>query len=694
VKSWTRFPFVRYAMALSAGITAFILSETAPRGLWGAWAASGAIALFFNLKPVRSSQRRAELFRGVPAFAFVFVGGWLLAGTRSELDDSTHFQRFAKIHAYEAVLVSQPESRPTDFRAFAEVRRVRTAGTWRAVTGRVLLSLEKPLPRPRYGDVLLIRGAPQPTKGPLNPGEFDYRRYLRFQQVYHRDFVRAERFKIGEYDPPRRITEWACRANRHADSVLVARLGDRREYGVAKAVLLGVRDDLDADLMRAYSASGAIHVLSVSGLHVGILFLTLGFLLNFLKKRGRSGLWTVVVLKFVLLWGYALLTGLSPAVLRSAAMFSLFTFAEAMQRPPAGYNVLFASAFGLLLIDPFLLASAGFQLSYLAVGGLMYLQPRIERWWLVENKPGRWLWKVTATAMAAQVVTFPLAVYYFHQFPVYFLLVNPAVIGLAALVVPLGLGFLIFERVQFLSDFLAEFTRAAFWLLNEVAVQTERLPHAIWPNLHLTAAETLGVYGLMGSLLALFYTRKKTYAWVVAVLAVTLSGYAVVRKELQHRQRGLVIQHVPKHTAVSLVDGNTLTVLADSELVQRPRLLDYACAGFRAERGVRYVQLIRFDSLQHGGEFRIESVERGVFGTRWKLQPIVFLTQPVGRIAAARPPLVALVRGQAVRGVFSVPKEITLVIDGSATPRQVGRWRKRGVRVYATAERGAWVAGF
>lgn len=693
MKSWTRFPYVRYAVALAAGITAFVLTETATRWLWGGWAASGAITLFFSLKPVRTGPRRADLFRGVPALVFVFVGGWLLAGARSELDDSTHFQRIANVEAYEAVLVAQPESRPTYFRAIAEVRRVRAAGTWRPATGRVLLSLEKPLPRPRYGDVLLVRGTPQPAKGPLNPGEFDYRRYLRFQQVFHRDFVNSERFRVVRNDPPSRTLEWACRANRHADSVLVARLGDRREYGVAKAVLLGVRDDLDADLMRAYSASGAIHVLSVSGLHVGILFVTLGFLLNVLKKRGRGGRWTVVVLKLLVLWGYALVTGLSPAVLRSAAMFSLFTLAEAMQRPPAGYNVLFASAFGLLLIDPFLLASAGFQLSYLAVGGLLYLQPRIERWWGVENKPGRWLWKVTATALAAQVVTFPLAVYYFHQFPVYFLVVNPAVIGLAAVVVPVGLGFLIFEGIPFLSDLLAALTRIAFWLLNEVAAQTERLPHAIWSNLHLTTAETLGVYGLLGCLLALFHTRKKSYAWAAAAMAVTLSGYAVVQKEIQHRQSGLVVHHIPQHTALSLVDGNTLTVLADSELVPRPRLLDYACAGFWAGRGIRYARVVRFDSPQRGG-VRIEAAEGGTVVTGWKQHPLVVVTQPLRRLSARRRPLVVLVRGRAGRRVFPAAGNTTVVLDGSVTPRQAARWRERGQPAHATAERGAWVAGF
>lgn len=694
MKNWTRFPFVRYAMALAAGITAFLTTELMPHVLPGVCLASAAVAIFFVVFPPGSSLARAASFRGVPAFVFLFTAGWLLAGSRSERDDATHFQRISGIEAYEVVLASQPESKPTYFRAFGQVRRVRTAAGWKSATGRVLLSLEKYISRPAYGDVLLVGGTPQPVRGALNPGEFDYRRYLWYQQVFHRDFIKPERWVKSGFSPPYAVINLASRVNRHADSVLVARLGDRREYGVAKAMLLGVRDDLDAELMRAYSASGAIHVLSVSGLHVGIVFVLLGSVLNFLKKRGRAGTWTGIGLKLLFLWSYAVVTGLSPAVLRSAAMFSLFILAEAFKRPPTPYNTLFASAFGLLLYDPFLLASAGFQLSYLAVLGLIYLQPRIERWWRVEHFAGKWLWKITATALAAQLVTFPLAVYYFHQFPVYFLLVNPFVIGLAGLAVPTGLVFLVLEKVPWVSDGLQAATRALFWLLNEATRQTERMPHAIWPNLHLSAAETTVVYGMMVSVLALFFTRKKAYAWVAASLAVVLSGAAIFQKTAQHRQSGMVIHHVPKHSAVSFIDGNTLTVLGDSVAVQNPRLLDYACAGFWAGRGIRFSRFYRFNDMQRHGNFSIDWAGAETFACQQKTRSLLVLTQPTQRVTAQRPFSVALVTGNAGRKPFAGRAARVAVLDGSTAAWQLGRWRERGVPVYATAERGAWVAGF
>lgn len=694
MKSWTRFPFARYTVALSAGITAFLTTESRPGFLWGACLASAAVAIFFFAFPPRSSLSRAAVLRGGLALLFLSTLGWLLAGYRSERTDATHFQRVRGIEAYQVVLTSQPESKRTYFRSFGQVRRVRTASGWHSVTGKVLLSLEKDVPRPAYGDVLLVRGAPQPVRGPLNPGEFDYRRYLRFQQVFHRDFVKPTRWVKSGVAPPNAVIKLACQVNRHADSVFVTRLGDHREYGVAKAMLLGVRDDLDAELMRAYSAAGAIHVLSVSGLHVGMLFVLLGGLLNFLKKRGWAGIWIAVVLKLLFLWSYALLTGLSPAVLRSATMFSMFILAEAFKRPFTAYNTLFASAFGLLVIDPFLLAFAGFQLSYLAVLGLIYLQPRIERWWRVENFAGKWLWKITATALAAQLATFPLAVYYFHQFPVYFLFINPVIIGLAGLAVPTGLVFLVLENVPLLNNALQTATQALFWLLNEATVQTERLPHAIWANLQLNVAETTGAYGLMVSVLALFFTRRKAYAWLAASLAVVLSGGVIFQKLIQHRQTGLVIHHVPQHSAVSFIDGNTLAVLADSAAVRNPRLLDYACAGFWAERGVRFTRFYRLDDVQRDGNVGIEAAGAGGFVLRQKTRSLLALTQPTHRITAQRPLSIALVTGSAGRKPFvGQPARVT-VLDGAVAPWQVGRWRERGTPVYATSERGAWIAGF
>ncbi len=694
MKSWARFPFVRYTAALAVGIGGYVLTEQTPRVLWGIALASGLLTGFFALVSPKHQRRNAPLLRGIPALVFLSTVGWVLAASRSEHSAATHLGKVSGIQAYEATLVALPEIKPSFYRTVARVSRVRTPKGWEPATGRVQVLISRNAPPPRYGDVLLVAATPLPVEPPRNPAEFDYRRYLRFQNIFHRNYLEPGNFVRLGNRPPNALVALACRLNRVADSVLTAQLGDRREAGVAKAMLLGVRDDLDPDVLQAYSASGAIHVLSVSGLHVAVLFAVLGACLQVLKKRGRGGKWLYASLMLTLLWSYALLTGLSPAVLRSAAMISFFVVREAVQRQPSTYNTLFASAFALLLYDPFLLVSAGFQLSFVAVLGIVYLEPRIERWWTIENGAGRWLWRITATALAAQLATFPLAVYYFHQFPVYFLVANPAVIGISTFTQPLGIALLLFHWFPLLSEVLAFFTRQAFWLLNESAIQTERLPHAVWRYLHLSAWELIGVYGLLVSGLALFYTRQKRYAWATAAVAVVFSTASVAKKASQHRQRMLVVHHVRKHTALSLVDGNTLLVLADSGAVGKPRELDFSCANFWAERGIRRVELRSLEKLQPDGVVRIEPAQGSTWVLAWHGHRVMGLAAPTPGLKTEIPVDFCLVQGEAARTPIRAHTLDAFVLDGSCKTGQIKKWRQAGQPVYATAERGALVIRF
>lgn len=698
MKSWARFPFVRFTAALGLGIAGFLLTERATPVLWVLLLTSGLVAAFFAVAKPRNVDPARNLFIGLPGLVFLVAAGGLLAQLHSQVFSKTHFQTQPEFPAYEAILVSNPESRTSSFRAIAEVQRIRTAKGWRRATGRVLLSISKNIESPpRYGDQLLVTAMPQPVEPPRNPEEFDYRRFLRHQQIFHRQYLNENAFQKIGYQPPSMVMTAAYRLNRQADSVLTARLGDRREFGVAKAMLLGVRDDLDPDIMRAYAASGAVHILSVSGLHVAVLFAVLGFCLGGLKRELRYGRWLYLGLMLGMLWFYAMLTGLSPAVLRSAAMITLFLLRETLRKQPSAYNTLFASAFILLLFDPFLLASAGFQLSYLAVLGIIYLQPRIQAWWVIDNPVERWVWKITATALAAQLATFPLSVYYFHQFPVYFLLVNPAVMLISMVALPLGMALLFFHWVPCLSTILTSLTRVSFWLLNESAVQTERLPHAVWENLYLSGWETAAWYGLMVSLLALVYTKRLAYLRLAVALVVGLSSGAVIQKVQQRHQRLLVVHQVPRHTAISLIEGTRLTVLTDSALVQNPRQLAYACAGLWANRGIRETSFVSLQNWQPNEALRLREQPLG-WVLSWRNKSVLGVTrsargqtlefgQNIGYV---------LVMGEGARFFNRSPGDSAtrIILDGSAKPGHAARLRLADSTLFSTAAKGAFVAEF
>ncbi|MDQ1089038.1 ComEC/Rec2 family competence protein [Siphonobacter sp. SORGH_AS_1065] len=354
--------------------------------------------------------------------------------------------------------------------------------------------------------------------------------------------------------------------NDKASSLLAEKLPSRQEYAVAAAMLLGVREELDHELLRAYSAAGAIHTLSVSGMHVGILFLVLSWLLTPLRKGSSHQKWLFASIVTSFLWGYALVTGLSGPVLRSAIMLSVFVWSDTFRLSRNAFNTLAFSAFLILLFSPYSLFQMGFQLSYLSVAGIMYLYPKLHWLWKFDNPLEAELWSLSCGAVAAQVVTYPLAVYYFHQFPTYFLVVNPLVMAFSSLGLIVGMAYLIFASVPVLSDFLLYVLKLSFGGLNVVVKATEHLPGALWNNLLITPMQLVIIYGVILMILLLFLKRQKAYLWGGLGLVILFS-FSKVYAFTQHRQQQIIcIHHLKKHTAISLIKGRKLHLLADSAL--------------------------------------------------------------------------------------------------------------------------------
>ena len=230
----------------------------------------------------------------------------------------------------------------------------------------------------------------------------------------------------------------------YSDSVLKKMIPSKQSYGVASALFLGIRDGIDNEVQNAYRSAGATHVLAVSGLHVGILSAIIAFLLGFLRKHNK---FKYLYLFFVLgvLFSYSFLTGLSPSVLRASVMFAIIQIGLTFSRRTNIYNNLAFSAFLLLIFSPYMIFEVGFQLSYLAVLGIVLIQPKIVRLW----KPSSWIikkgWELLTVSLAAQLITFPICLYYFHQFPSYFWLSGFVVIPAAMVILGCAIAIILFS---------------------------------------------------------------------------------------------------------------------------------------------------------------------------------------------------------------------------------------------------------
>jgi len=310
-----------------------------------------------------------------------------------------------------------------------------------------------------YGDELIIPYKISTIKPPRHTSDFDFKAWLAAQNIYHQTFLRqADLIKLP-YNSGYPVISFALNLRKEQVAFYRRIIKDDDAFAVAATLILGYRTDLDKETLGIYAKTGTIHALSVSGMHVGLVYLVLDWILQFMNRRRWLSI-VKLLLILVSVWFYALLTGFSPSVLRSVIMLSVFIIAKSFARKTNSYNIMAFAACCLLLYNPFLIWDIGFQLSFLAVAGLIWLQPMIQDWWHIEQDWLYKIWGTVAMSLAAQLATFPFSLYYFHQFPVYFLISNLFILLPIAVLMYMGILILLF-RIEVLGpafEWLISFT--------------------------------------------------------------------------------------------------------------------------------------------------------------------------------------------------------------------------------------------
>ncbi len=464
---------------------------------------------------------------------------------------------------YIATVKEAAEKRANSYRSVLSVDYLLLADSSKQIkqqpaSGRIIVyqPLEDSLRLLKFGQQILVKGQPQLVREPMNPNEFDYRQYLAYQYIHHQQYLPDSLWINYGHQAGNPVLAFANRIRRASQQLFHQAIPDSKARGIALALVLGIKHELADDIRSAYAAAGAMHVLAVSGLHVGIIYLVISFLLRPLKSRGRWGHLLLALICLLSLWAYAFLTGLSASVLRATVMFSFIIIAQATRRQTNIYNTIFASAFFLLLYDPYLIMSVGFQLSYLAVLGIVYLQPKIYQWVAPANKYLDWLWSLTAVSIAAQLVTFPLGLYYFQQFPVFFWLSNILVIPAAYVILSLGLlclltGFIAFPLL-FYPGWLLE---KCIQVLNYGVVFIEKMPYSVLKGLYFSAQESLLIYLAIIFMLLLFSERKFSFVLLLSCCLLLLSASRIHRIYRHEQSTGITFFHVPKASHMSLFTG-------------------------------------------------------------------------------------------------------------------------------------------
>ncbi len=454
----------------------------------------------------------------VPLVAIIWLSGYM--GKPLNLLKDTDVDYLDRDTILAMRLLSNAQERTKTFRYEAEVEG----------GGKVLLYLQKDsMPMPVMGDVLLVET--QVRRGGKS-GKFDYGLYLRRQGI------------VG--------TCWALRRNwqliGHEDDMGLKGLAKRSQYflyqqyrkmgiegqelGIISALTLGYREDLDKDVQRAFSASGAMHVLAVSGLHTGIVWgivmwiLTLGVLYKPLWED-KFRRWLLNISTIVLIWAYAFLTGLSPSVMRSALMLTFWALSSLLEQQTSRWNPLLAAAVVILIVNPLALWSVSFQLSFAAVAGIMLFGSSMQQAVVSKGRVWQSVSGLLIVSLAAQLGTMPLTLHYFGQTSNYFALTNLIVVPMAGILLSLGFSTLAMSWCA-VGEWLGWATKWCTWLLNQAVQWIESLPYST-THMHLSEWGVIGLYGAIICGLLMMRGGKVHWWWIIGVIICLI---VVLRVEL------------------------------------------------------------------------------------------------------------------------------------------------------------------
>ncbi|MEM6396734.1 MAG: ComEC/Rec2 family competence protein [Bacteroidota bacterium] len=718
--AWSRYPLLPLAVAMGVGI--WVASAfNYPLGFM-ALAGHGillAIGLTFTSRTLKTRTRRHLL--AIPILlAFALFGFWRAGGTEST-HRADHFSNYLREDGMYQARIFNLRPGENSIRVQVEIEGTVLNDQLQRSSGRALVYLSPNTASStlQVGDRLLVQADFKPIQPPLNPGSFDFRSYWADQYIYHQTFLRSDAdWQLLD----RQTLSWRERASALRENWID---GFRPhlapdELAVAAALVLGKRDLITEDLRSAYADTGAVHVLAVSGLHVGIVAAILLWLFRRLLP-GQKGVmpWLRLLVCVAGIWGFALLTGFSPSVQRAALMFSLLLLGLERRRRSPLFNSLALAAIVILAYDPRQLFAVGFQLSFAAVAGIGLFQQTISSWWKPEAKILKPVWSVMSVSLAAQIGTLPLVMYYFQQFPLYFLLSGSIVILTAYGGLVLGLFHGLFAwLLPAVSGLSGALLSADLSIQNSVVRLCRNLPGAAQQLDPISAWQVVLIYAFI-LLLAVWWQWRRFFIIAAALLILLgLGAFRLSQVAATHRAEGVAVLHQYRHSLVEARLGRAGIALASEGLSEKQR--SYLSDGYRKQarysvdtNSILDLARIHTDSLYllnghvqagaslmhvHGRNWLVLSGEQsnnveGPYLRKSNLKDNLKSLQDTGFIIDR-----ILIRQDAQPDLLPNDwpwLDAVFILDGSNRPWRIDAWKEwaedKSLELHITGEDGAWV---
>lgn len=548
-----------------------------------------------------------------------------------------------------------------------------------SVTGKALLNIKKDSLQKNLevDEILVTTEGLQEISHTLNPNQFDYKKHLEKQYIYHQIHTQTDNlFRVS--DTKHTLIGYASSLRDLINLKLKKHLFKADQLSIINALILGQRQNISREVYTNYVNAGAIHILAVSGLHVGILLLLLNTLFKPLERIRHGKILKMIVI-ILLLWCYAIIAGASASIVRAATMFSIVAFGMHLKRPSNIYNTLGISIFFILLFKPLFLFDVGFQLSYLAVIAIVSIQPIIYKIW----KPRFWLadklWQITTVTIAAQFGVLPISLFYFHQFPGLFWLSNIVIIPLIGIILISGILVIILALLNALPTFLAEIFGSIISLMNTFFEWIASKEQFLFQGISFNQLYVFASYLIIIALIRL-YVHKNHKSLVFLCLSIISFQIATMYTKYENSKNAFIVFHKSRYTVIGLKHNNTLKVFHNLDSITKNRTINtFAVAN--------YMETITEDTLQDAYFYQNKSIllidSLGIYTIK-SIKPDYVLLRNSPKINLER--------------VIDSLSPTGIIVDGSNYKTYVSRWettcKKRKLPFHQTGKKGAFILDF
>ena len=545
------------------------------------------------------TENRNNSYFGITTFFLAFCIGFLNQEIHNNLLNKKHYINQLKNqkteHLFEVSLKEKLKNSVANDRFVANVVGLEN----KDCSGKIIVNIRKDSANNHnfiIGNRLKFKALIYKNKPIKNPNQFDYGKYLENQNIYAQVYCGINDISVAS-KIDKNIWYFTAQFRNRIIHNLEKNNFSKKELAVISALILGQQQDISPDILQDYQLAGAVHILSVSGLHVGFILLFVGFLLKPFPNAKHCKIYKLVIV-LLSLWAFGFVAGLAPSILRSVVMFSFVAVGRYLGRGVNIYNTLVVSAFLILLYQPSFLFDVGFQLSYVSLFFIIWLEPLFAKIWEPENKIIKFFWSIITVSFAAQIGAMGLSIYYFHQFPGLFFLTNLIVLPAIGFIMAYGVFIMLLAYFDFAPVFLTNILEKSVWVLNQVIGWIASLEDFVLRDISLDKSMLISLYLLIFMVIIYFKKPNFTKLSFALVSIIIFQSTILFSKNYYQKQEEFVVFNIKKNTIIAEKIGSKTTVFANDSILNlgkvNSNLNQYLVANFSKINGKKSIPNLLF----------------------------------------------------------------------------------------------------